>query len=335
MKLLNPKTKLILLDNHKIAYIEVPKAGCSSIKLEFSKALDMNIEKSTIHKSIPKVEILHREDYKDYFIFSFVRNPFSRILSAYKSKILPDRRNTTQVRNGVHKRLFHLYGKRFYGGMTFKEFVTEVCEIPDEYADIHFISQAYLLFDSQTKEPLFDFCGKLENMSSDFAEMNQIKAMPFESIGHFGNKTSSDHYSMYYDNEMVRKMVKRYKADFRNFDYRYDNQNPSIFKDPMIRDRRIDLFQNKEKSRFRISLEKDYPHKDEGYFYMHLYKRNNPDEKQKITFNWNYINNNAKIEDGKTIFFSRPFDPGFCDEAQVGHRSTTPPQDLWYRIINF
>lgn len=334
MKILDTRSKLILLKDHKIAYVNIAKSGCSSVKLEFAKVLNMDIRKDQVHKLIPKAEVHDRKGYEDYFIFSFVRNPFPRILSAYKSKIMPDFRNTSYTINGVHKRLYRLYKMKFYGGMTFKEFVKEVASIPDEYADIHFQSQYFALYDDKD-QPLYDFVGKLENLESDFYKMNDIKKMPFSSIGHFGNSTKSDafHYSKYYDDEMIHWMIKRFKNDLKTFDFKYDNKFPDEFIDPMYRNIEVRLLKNKARSRIEFVIKKDDPYFKLGYFFVQLYKKESKLERDKMFVKWPDIFKKGVVNGNEITFYSELFDYRKYDEIMVGQRIINPTRDAWNRIL--
>lgn len=79
----------------KILYVEISKAGNSSIKYElFIKPKTSTEEhkrfKDNYHliHSQTKTLTWNRKKYKDYFKFTVVRDPLERFISAYKNKIL-------------------------------------------------------------------------------------------------------------------------------------------------------------------------------------------------------------------------------------------------------
>ena len=73
----DPISNIILLEEHKIGYIPIPKSGCSSIKFAISEFLNLGIPKKRIHADLKMKKIIKKSDYPDYFIFSIVRNPIA------------------------------------------------------------------------------------------------------------------------------------------------------------------------------------------------------------------------------------------------------------------
>jgi len=226
-------TNLIEVNQYGFGYIPVPKVACTSFKFCIAKIIDFQVGEGSIHKELETTRIKSRDDFKDLFIFTFVRNPFERILSAFTNKIKPKRNiKANHLENGVHKALVVYYGDSFYGGMSFKQYVKNVYEIPDSHSDAHFKSQ-YSILHSTDGNPLYDFVGKLENLEADIEKLNKILKKPLQDIP-VKNKTNGKkkHYSLYYDDEMVDLMTKRYSNDLNFFDYSYQNMNPDKFIDP-------------------------------------------------------------------------------------------------------
>ena len=86
---------------HRYVYIETPKVGCSTIKDTLQR---MELDYPDLQRSDP--EMIHDRNYspllrpaqtwgldrllhsRDFFVFCFVRNPYTRLLSAYLDKIV-------------------------------------------------------------------------------------------------------------------------------------------------------------------------------------------------------------------------------------------------------
>ncbi|WP_146585795.1 sulfotransferase family 2 domain-containing protein [Puniceibacterium confluentis] len=88
---------VIAITAHKIAYMALPKAGCSSVKAALAR-LDPDVTlppKSEIgidtwHGIYPTQRFRpHRwQEYPDYFRFAVVRDPVRRLISAYTNRVV-------------------------------------------------------------------------------------------------------------------------------------------------------------------------------------------------------------------------------------------------------
>ena len=98
--------------------------------------------------------------YQNYFKFTFVRNPWDRLLSCYMSKVVPERFAGS----------FKTYGNvAFRDDMSFQEFAEAVCLVPDEEANVHFCSQyVFVCGGGSRRNILADYVGCFENLEEDF-----------------------------------------------------------------------------------------------------------------------------------------------------------------------
>ncbi|MCP5076067.1 MAG: sulfotransferase family protein [Rhodobacteraceae bacterium] len=89
---------VVALETYKIAYVPIPKAACTSVKLAMAE-LDPNLDVSGldktdsltfIHKSFPTVrfrpERWHK--YDGWTRFTVIRDPLKRLLSGYSDRVL-------------------------------------------------------------------------------------------------------------------------------------------------------------------------------------------------------------------------------------------------------
>ena len=140
-----PGKDAILLEKYKAIYILVPKVATSSMKKVCLESLGINWDGKDVHLAtlpyISKEEVL-RNKYDSYFKFSFVRDPWNRIVSCYEDKI-----NDKKIKPAYNGQIFRSF-RQYQGmrvGMSFKEFVEVVAKIPDRISDVHFRSQYDLL----------------------------------------------------------------------------------------------------------------------------------------------------------------------------------------------
>ena len=169
-------------------YIPIPKAGSSSIRDTLSVGKYPLIEKETIEK-------------KSKFKFTFVRNPYTRLLSCWNG----------WVRKKDNSRLYKIEG--IYKGMSFSEFVHIVKDIPNELCDQHFAPMTTILDNIE-----LDFVGKLENMNQDWKELSNTIPIPKEVL-HIENTRTNDRMKSFYNDELFEIVRKRYASDFEMFNY--------------------------------------------------------------------------------------------------------------------
>ena len=209
------------LKSTKFGYIQIPKVASRSIRLCLSKFyveskklkhpeiwdkksikdIETQIAFHTSHKEI--VEIA-----KEHFIFSFVRNPYSRIYSAYKNKvILPLERGGENI--------FYNHGITL--GMDFESFVDKICTIPDQNIDRHLRSQSWFLTFEDKLIP--DYIGHLETFATDWEKLSNKFGLPEAEqknrTENIDNKNISEHFTL----ETKEKIRARYHKDFILFNY--------------------------------------------------------------------------------------------------------------------
>lgn len=90
----------IVCDKYKFIYCQIPKNACSAIK-KWILELEENPKIKTLqnaellkyihsykYKTIDPLAILNNPKYKDYFLFTIVRNPYLRLISAFKDRFI-------------------------------------------------------------------------------------------------------------------------------------------------------------------------------------------------------------------------------------------------------
>ncbi len=156
---------------------------------------------------------------KNYFTFSFVRDPFERLISCYEDRVrrpiyLPIRRyyfdshyNRTLLKT--------LFGSQFHVDMDFPEFVSLVTQIPDVVADGHFKSQHAWTHRYGRRLP--NYIGRLESISTDWARLAQRF-----NLADIEQRNASDRRevaSYFTCKELVDAVAQRYRKDLVAFDY--------------------------------------------------------------------------------------------------------------------
>jgi len=184
-------------------FIHIPKTGGSSIAKSMGLYGNKSIRSAwgNRRQHFTMSELLQEgciteEEKEQYFKFSFVRNPFDRMVSLYlyqnrgvKKPNFPKYIYSTfkRIKNCTEKRLFYFRKQSDY------LFYNEVCVV--------------------------DFIGRFESIKTDFKKISNRLNIIFK-LPHL-KKSKRKHYRTYYDIGS-RKIVKQfYEADLEKFGYSY------------------------------------------------------------------------------------------------------------------
>jgi hypothetical protein len=208
------------MPQYELVYLCTPKVACSSIKyalasLRFGRDLDPfgRDQALHIHEDIfigRSLDVISAK-FQDYFKFSFVRNPWDRLVSCYYSKVWQQ-----------ETMLPHLRKLGFHPQMQFKEFVTTVCQIPDDQADEHFKSQYALITNKGEIAP--DFVGRFERLSEDWEKLRlHLQSRLNRMLPHLPhvNHQPRAPYQSHYDKRLEGMVAARYRPDIEFFYYHF------------------------------------------------------------------------------------------------------------------
>ena len=133
------------LEAYSAVYVEVPKVACSSIKIALASILGIDLAAigGNPHKvsfpepPVPPGSML----FPGLFSFAFVRNPWDRLVSCYRDKVLGEVRDFMALDPARGLAYCLARFDVFRPDMSFDAFVRAVATITDEEADDHFRSQ--------------------------------------------------------------------------------------------------------------------------------------------------------------------------------------------------
>jgi len=226
---------------HRCIFVHIPRAAGTSLKSVLESADLRSVQPrepfrsddDKFHPPPPHLRagdhiaygLVTPEQFDAYFKFTFVRNPWDRLVSEYKY-----RRHPLTV--------------------DFKTYVFEQFPQPDwsdEYC--HIIPQYDFLYDA-SGTLLVDFVGRLENIRQDFATVcKRIGLLPTtlphknraEAVQNGGHplvdgarairellsltrwRNTFPHYADYYDSESRDFVARLYRNDIEAFGYRFGN----------------------------------------------------------------------------------------------------------------
>lgn len=171
-----------------------------------------------IHENVPFLSPKQIINFKDFinrnFTFCFVRNPYSRILSAYLDKII---KKVWVFTAPINEAL----GKDQASEISFEEFIIFICAQDFYFLDPHWSSQYYLSCQDLIK---YDFIGKFENLEKDLYFVVNKLGYNFEDFynSYSPHKTHTSELENDFYTPKLRKMIQeKFEYDFRAFGYSF------------------------------------------------------------------------------------------------------------------
>jgi hypothetical protein len=183
---------------HRYIFIHIIKTGGSSIEKTFRGR--------RVHKFAKKYKKqIGSKEWNNYFKFTFVRNPWDKMVSQY------------------------FYIQKCRGGnydLTFREFILafEYCT-ESEYilgngiaVKFNPIQLPWILDDDGNC--LVDYIGRFETLQEDFNIVCDKIGVPRQQLPH-ENKTKHKHYTEYYDDETRSIVARKFAGDLKRFGYKF------------------------------------------------------------------------------------------------------------------
>lgn len=214
-------------DARRIAYFETPKVACTSIK---KYMMDRRVggcmtlpETGAVHdRSRSPLRALSDLPPRDqqailgpsWQRFTFVRNPFTRFLSAYLDKLVQN--------DWERSRLLPQLGFAPNARPSLTEVLRYLEQIPDPDRDVHFMTQARLT--GAAGRLNFAWLGCFERFGSDFLSLkvSLYSDDSKDTYEHFGRHHASDaggKLELYAESEARSLLLHLYGCDFALFGY--------------------------------------------------------------------------------------------------------------------
>jgi len=190
---------------HKCIFVHIPRCGGTSMEISMVGDNWFKIDRTTKHLIASTAKKIYEPYWDDYFKFSFVRNPWDRMVSM--------------------SRYSHFYGCRIEGGkLNVNKYMKRWPNLEidprskSKTENIKPIKNAVYL--NILNEEL-DFIGRFENLLEDFGKVCSIINCKNKLPHSHYNKKTPKHYTEYYDDETREIVAERYARDIEYFGYKF------------------------------------------------------------------------------------------------------------------
>lgn len=159
------------------------------------------------HATADQIKSIYCHNYDQYFSFTFVRNPWSKLVSDYfwlskELNIKDTFKNFTLLANNFNTpRLAYPH-------------------VNEEGRGDHLILQTDYILDSNGEE-IVNYIGRFETLQQDFDIVCDKIGIPQRQLQH-RNKSKHKHYTEYYNEETKQIVAEKYKKDIEYFGYKFE-----------------------------------------------------------------------------------------------------------------
>lgn len=221
-----------IVDNkHKVVYCYIPKVACTTWKKIMAQLV--GLKSKSVHEQRFNLLSFHskakvRSILQSYYKFLFVREPFERLLSAYKDKFT----RKTNVWKKYAKKVKRSVGLRLgtnsstiadNGEITFQEFITYLIDVNSKGGRFN---EHWRHYDSLC-HPCninFDYIGHYETLEDDAPYvLHKMAVDQFVSFPPVHFTSTKDDLQRYYSKlprEDIIRLQRIYRRDFEMFGYK-------------------------------------------------------------------------------------------------------------------
>ncbi|WP_052746067.1 sulfotransferase family 2 domain-containing protein [Sulfurovum lithotrophicum] len=188
---------------------------CKCIYIHIPKVAGISIEEALFREKVGhKWALMYKgedkQKFNDYFKFSFVRNPYDRLASAFFF-----------LKNGGRNEFDKKWSEENLSAI--EDFTHFIQNLQNEVFRekvlkwTHFIPQYKYVCD-QKGEIIVDYIGKFETLHNDFSHVADTLGIPVH-LSHQNKTSNKKDYRTLYTEDMQETVYRLYQKDFELFDY--------------------------------------------------------------------------------------------------------------------
>jgi hypothetical protein len=188
---------ITLCHEKKFIWFRVAKVG--------SRTIFNHLKESGVHLDVEHGRKLRYPvgTFDDYFKFGFVRNPWDRLVSCWKNKV-------------IDSNLFRFNEAELEKMRDFENFVAYAASLDVETCNRHLRTQSSLLDLNN-----IDYLGRMETYGDDINHILRKLGLDKKEIVARNVTADRKPYQEYYSNDLAEKVSRIYQKDIQIFGYRF------------------------------------------------------------------------------------------------------------------
>ena len=192
---------VFLIRKPRCVFIHIPKTGGASIRHGFFAN----------RVSGPKQGFIP-DAWQNHFKFTFVRNPYDRVISAWK-----------MFRSGMHDSIWQR--PDIQGDLSLSQFLEIVTDQSIAFSGKRQSATEKIRHHSIPQTHPYnclvhaDFVGRFESLETDFAEVCRRLEIPFEGLPHWNRTDRQPDYMQYFDAATLAIVNDFFRTDFAELGY--------------------------------------------------------------------------------------------------------------------
>jgi hypothetical protein len=209
--------RIAISQKHKFCYVRIPKSANTAVTStlffhEHGEAPTEQFQGKRAFKRPSTFVRLTESALEDLFCFSFVRNPYHRILSAYLSKLV------AKADKSPYRDIGAAITRRFGGEPTFGAFCAYLAA-GGLYGNPHWYPQSKFI--EAVGAERMDFIGKVENMAEGIAHVSRalFGVADRATYDNDAKTGASSRLGEHYDERSRQIVAGLYREDFERFGY--------------------------------------------------------------------------------------------------------------------
>lgn len=193
-------------DKHKVIFVHIPRTAGHTVSACFDYKRNKN-DKVKRHATPYQYIQIHPTEWNDYYTFTFIRNPWARILSAWYIKAYRHK-DQEEVK------------------LLFNKFVKNDLKRIINTEPGHFKSQLFWILDEDEKQYNYDYIGKsdpdvllyhLNNIRKDIG-LSLLESLP--KLGASGYSSSMT-FKDFYTDQSIKIVSNLYKKEIEFLEYSF------------------------------------------------------------------------------------------------------------------